>query len=54
MAGAWIAHIKSTRKKMGAGTSYSAAMKAASKTWKKGDAGAAPKKRRKKKSKIRG
>ena len=33
MAGAWIAHIKSTRKKMGAGTSYSAAMKAASKTW---------------------
>ena len=42
MAGAWIAHIKSTRSKMGSGTSYSAAMKQASKTWKKG--GAAKKK----------
>ena len=49
MAGAWIAHIKSTRSKMGSGTSYSAAMKAASKTWKKG--GAAKKKTKGKKKK---
>ena len=34
-AGSWIAHIKATRKKMGAGASYSAAMKKAATTWKK-------------------
>ena len=34
-AGSWIAHIKATRKKMGAGASYSAAMKKAASTWKK-------------------
>ena len=34
-AGSWIAHIKATRKKMPAGTSYSAAMKKAATTWKK-------------------
>ena len=51
MAGAWIAHIKSTRSKMGSGTSYSAAMKQASKTWKKGGSGAAKKKGKGKKKK---
>ena len=35
-AGSWIAHIKSTRAKMGKGASYSAAMKKAATTWKKG------------------
>ena len=34
-AGSWIAHIKATRKKMGAGASYSAAMKKAASTWTK-------------------
>ncbi len=34
-AGSWIAHIKATRKKMGAGASYSAAMKKAASTWNK-------------------
>jgi len=48
MAGAWIAHVKATYKKMGG--SYKDAMKAAAKTWKsKAKAG---KKKGKKKSKI--
>ena len=46
-AGSWIAHIKSTRKKMGAGASYSAAMKKAATTWSK----TGKKKAKKKKSK---
>lgn len=50
-AGAWIAHVKATHKKMG-GT-YKAAMKAAAKTWKGKSASAAPaKKRRTKKKKT--
>ena len=53
-AGSWIAHIKATRKSMGAGASYSAAMKKAATTWKKSKAAAPKKKGRKKKSKISG
>lgn len=34
-AGSWIAHVKATRKKMGSGASYSAAMKKAATTWTK-------------------
>lgn len=34
-AGSWIAHVKATRKKMGAGSSYKAAMKKAASTWTK-------------------
>lgn len=47
-AGTWIAHIKATRKKMGAGASYSAAMKKAASTWNKGGT---KKKTKKKKAK---
>ena len=43
-AGSWIAHIKATRKKMGAGASYSAAMKKAASTWNKKKAGGKKKK----------
>ncbi len=43
-AGSWIAHIKATRKKMGAGASYSAAMKKAATTWNKKKAGGKKKK----------
>ena len=34
-ASSWIAHVKATRKKMGAGASYKSAMKKAASTWKK-------------------
>ena len=47
-AASWIAHVKETHKKNGG--SYKDALKAASKTWKKGGAAAAPKKRRGKKA----
>ena len=48
-ASAWIAHVKAYHKKHGG--SYSASLKAAAKTWKKGSGAAdgAKKKRRKRK-----
>jgi len=46
-AGSWIAHIKSTRAKMGKGASYSAAMKKAATTWKKKSGGGKKKKAKK-------
>ena len=43
-AASWIAHVKQVHKKQGG--SFEDALKAASKTWKKGGAAAAPKKKR--------
>ena len=43
-AASWIAHVKQVHKKQGG--SFKDALKAASKTWKKGGAAAAPKKKR--------
>ena len=43
-ATSWIAHVKQVHKKQGG--SFKDALKAASKTWKKGGAAAAPKKKR--------